>query len=115
MSFNEEELIKIRDASSGLFKRGARKKIASSLRIASKKLAEIDSLEPEEKREEMIQLLNFFTASRQLAVQQGARGHGHAAWAAAAACESWLQELLNGSPDSTPRVESLIEELISRG
>jgi hypothetical protein len=115
MGFNEEELVKIRDATSGLFKRDARKQIASSLRIVSKKLDEIGGLGPEEMREGMIQLLNTFTASRQLALQQGARGHGHAGWAASAACESWLQELLGGTPEGITKVEALVKELISRG
>ena len=60
-------------------------------------------------------MLNIFTASRQLALQNGARGYSHAGWAASAACESWLQELLGGNEKSIKNVEMIIDSLIQSG
>lgn len=115
MGFNEEELVRINDATSGIFKAGVRKKIAGALAILSEKIDAANSLSPEACRAELIELLNIFTASRQLSLQQGASGYGHAGWAASAACESWLQELLGGNDQSIARVEALVRQLISRG
>lgn len=60
-------------------------------------------------------LLNGATADRKRAVQYGANSYGNPQWAAAAACESWLHELILGTPEGIVLVESLIRELSRRG
>ena len=48
------------------------------------------------------------------AMRRGAHSYGHPSWAAAAACESWIQALAMEDPEDLPGVESLIAELASR-
>jgi hypothetical protein len=54
------------------------------------------------------------TQVRKQAVAYGATSYGDKNWAAAAASETWLQELVRGTPDSIHRVERLIGELMNR-
>ncbi|KFX69896.1 hypothetical protein TMS3_0110310 [Pseudomonas taeanensis MS-3] len=115
MGFNEEELTYIKIATSGFLKFGARKKIAGWLKPLAKKLEELKTLSATERDKELKEILNLYTAARQEEVRKGARNHGHAGWAAAAACESWVQEILGGNEQSIKRVEIIIFELIRRG
>jgi hypothetical protein len=114
MSFNEEELVKIKRATSGWLKKSARKTISHSLAAMKPKIDSAKKLDDHERQEALKKLMNEATYARQQALQSGANSHTHARWAAAAACESWLHELLGGTPDGIARVEQLIEELASR-
>ncbi|KAF5433498.1 hypothetical protein C5S39_01565 [Candidatus Methanophagaceae archaeon] len=111
MSFTEEELIKIRKATSGWFKKSARTAIAHSLLALKPKIDSAKKLDETERQAAFKKLMNEATAARQHALQSGANSYGHPQWAAAAACESWLHELVGGTPGSIARVEALIEGL----
>ncbi len=114
MSFNEQELIQIRDATSGIFKRSARKKISESLLALRVKIDAALSLPEDELAEEILRLLNKATAERQRWLRSGARSYGHPGWAAAAACETWLHVLRSGDSEAAARIQPLIDELSSR-
>ncbi len=114
MTFNEEELLKIEKATSGLFKKKARTFISNALSSLRPHInAALNKAEPE--REEMLEaLVNQATDLRQEAVRQGARSHSNPEWAAAAACESWLHELTLGNKESISRLEKIIRRLEQR-
>lgn len=114
MDFNESELTKIMTATSGFFKKSARKKISSSLTNFKGKILEVQSLDAEEYDTALLKLINWATNKRQSALSSGASSYSNGDWAAAAACESWVQELMGGSQDSIQRVETLISKLIAR-
>ena len=116
MSFHEEELVKIKNATSGFFKRSARMEIAASLRLLARKLEEILTLEEKVKQQELIKILSIYTTLRHLALETGANGYGHWEWASASAsaCELWVQEILFGDESSIKRVEAIVYELMER-
>lgn len=109
-----DELRKIRDATNGFFKGKARKRIKESLQELFSAMNASRSLEPEPQKEELIRLMNLWTSKRQDALDQGARGYGDADWAAAAACESWVQATLSMEGPDLVEVEDLVRELLGR-
>jgi hypothetical protein len=114
MSFNEEELLKIEKATSGIFKKKARNFISNALSSLRPYVAEAMAKEEPERKEMLKALVEQATGLRQEAVRQGASSHSHPEWAAAASCESWLQELLLGNKTSISRVEEIIRRLEKR-
>lgn len=114
MSFNEDELRKIENATSGWLKKRARAEIAHSIYSWRPRIEKAKSLPVAQRLDELKRLVNEATAARQSALQSGANSHGHPEWAAAAVCESWLHELLGGSAESIARVEMLIDKLERR-
>lgn len=115
MSFHEDELLKIKKATSGFFKKSARKTISDKLSRFKPKIDAAMKLDEDEKIQELTQLMNEATAERQQALREGARNHGHPKWAAAAACESWIQALHPATKGENPaRIGQLINELINR-
>ncbi len=59
--------------------------------------------------------MNEFTSRRQKAVSDGAMSYGHADWAVAAVCETWLNEVLMGdSTDDYVSVLSIVADMESR-
>jgi hypothetical protein len=115
MGFNEEELLKIKKATSGLFKKKARKAVTQALLAMKPRIDAVKKLDGDEHKEALTILVQEATDVRHLALQSGATSHGHPQWAAAAACESWLHELLRGTPGSISRVEQIIAQLYNRG
>ena len=117
MTFNEEELLKIQKATSGLFKKYARINVSAALFNLGSKIRhfESDFIYEEERKAFLKECLEEATAERKRALQSGANSYGDQHWAPAAACESLLLELLNGTPESIARVETIVNELISAG
>lgn len=116
MSFNENELRKIRRATSGWFKKRARRAVADALMELKPYIDAIKTLPDDDQRIlELKRLTMKATHARHDALSAGARSYRHPEWAAAAACETWLHELVMGTPDSIARVESLIDDLILAG
>ncbi len=115
MGFNEEHLLKIEKATSGLFKKKARKAVAQALLAMSPRIEAAKKLHGDERKETLKILLNEATAARHLSLHLGANSHGHPQWAAAAACESWLHELLSGTPESIMKIERLVAKLSNKG
>lgn len=112
--FHEEQLITIKKATAGFFKKSARKNIARCLLNLKPRIDIAKKLGDTERQTALKDLLYEATAARHRALQSGANSFGHPQWAAAAACESWLLELLLGKPKSIARVEDLINELSMR-
>lgn len=108
------ELRKIRDATNGLFKGKARKRIKESLEELFHEMNAARSLEPEPQRAELLRLMNLWTTKRQDALARGASGYGDADWAAAAACESWIHATLGMEGPALAEVEELVRELLRR-
>jgi len=116
MGFNEEELLKIKKATSGLFKKKDRKAVAQALLAMKPKIEAAKKLDGDERKEALKILVNEATDARHLALQLGANSHGHPQWAAAAAaCESWLHELISGTPESIIKIEQIISHLVDGG
>lgn len=114
MSFNEDELMKITKASSGLFKKSVRVAISNSLLETKAKIIEAKKLGGVQYQKALQELMEEAAADRKRAFQLGATSYGDAKWAAAAASETWLHELVNGTPKGIERVEALIQGLINR-
>jgi hypothetical protein len=114
MSFNIEELQKIKKATSGLFKKSARKAVAKALSEIEPKINAAKRLDSPERENALNSLVKDATAARHHALQSGGSSYGHPKWAAAAACESWLHELVGGTPESIESVEQLVLELMNR-
>jgi hypothetical protein len=74
----------------------------------------VKNLDEKKRKEEFAKLLKEATNSRHHALQIGANSMGHPQWAAAAVCESWLLELVKGTPESIAKVENIIVELSNR-
>ena len=114
MLSHEEELEKIERATAGTNRTKAQSRISTAISSLRPQVEEARAL-PEGEREEAIKrLLKDTTAARHKAVENGAASHDHPEWAAAAVCESWLMELLTGSPESIARIEAIVARLQSR-
>ena len=114
MSFNEEELLKIKKATSGWFKKSARTALSQALSVMKPRIDAAKKLNDTERQAALNFLTNEAMAARHQALRSGANSHGHPQWAAAAACESWLHELVGGTPESIARAELLIAGLSNR-
>ena len=111
MTFNEQELVKIAKATSGIFKRSARRAVSRALKAITPKIEAAKAL-PDDEREAAIKaLVNQATEARHRALQMGANSYSHPEWAAAAACESWLHELAGGTMEGLAAVERVIVKL----
>ena len=115
MSFNEQELVKIQKATSGFFKKSARVAVAHALLDMRGKVDHAKQLSEDERKAALEELMNEATAARHEALQAGASSHSDPQWAAAAACESWLHELVGGNPAGVARVAAIIDELAKGG
>jgi len=115
MGFNEDELLKIKKAASGLFKKKAREAVAQALLAMKPRIDAVKKLDGDEYKEALKILVQETTDVRHLALQSGANSYGNPQWVAAAACESWLHELVRGTPSSISRVEQIIDQLYNRG
>lgn len=115
MSFHAEELLRIKNATSGMFKKKARQQVAYSLVRLSMHLEVLAKKPDDEIEKEMTKLLNAFTHARQHALANGAKSYSDPDWAQAAACESWVQALIsNNGSGEIDKVNALVHELIDR-
>ncbi len=114
MSFNEEELKKIKSKTSGFLKGKARLAIANAIREYEPQIQAAKSLSGEDKTRALLALVNQATRQRHVALQSGANSYSNPAWAAAATVESWLHELMGGDQQGIQNVEALIHELRDR-
>ncbi len=111
MTFNEEEMLKIKKATSGFFKGRAKKAIAQALNELTPKITHAKTLPQVEKEAAVKVLMNKATDARHLALAHGANSYSDPEWAAAAACESWLHELALGTEEGLVVVEKIVREL----
>ena len=111
---NIRELEKIEKATSGWFKKSARQRIAAAINEMKPHIESAKALPENERKEKFKYLLNKASEQRKYAVQSDATSYSHPQWSAAAACESWLFELINGTPDNIIKVELLINGLSMR-
>lgn len=114
MGFNLDEMVEIKKATSGFFKKSARKLIACSLLEIKTQVDNVKQLEGVEREKVLKGLLKEAAIKRRQALQYGAKSYGGSQWASAAACESWLLELSCGTPESIAQIEVVVEELIMR-
>ena len=107
-SFHVNELKKIR---SRIGHGSARETLRKSIREMRSEIDSLRQLPHDERKRSLVQLLNRFQKKRHSALAAGARSHGDAAWAAAAAGESWILTLLQGSPDEIAQFEGVLLDL----
>ena len=105
MNHNEEELKKINHAVGNGPGRAAIVKALQAIRPQVEAAKAHDGIQREEA---LISLLHEAADARRLALQTGANSYSHPGWAAAAVCESWLLELLKGTPESIESIESIL-------
>ena len=115
MGFNEEELKKIENATAGWFKKSARTAISKAISALRLKIERAKMLPQPQQQAAFKELVDNATESRHRAIQSGANSYNHSDWAAAAACESWLHEIVGGTEDGLMRIEGLINKLERRG
>lgn len=115
MGFHSQELERIKKATSGIFKKKARERIAYTLLRLSMHLEVVGKRSDQEIESEIKKLVNAFGSARQLALSNGAKGYGDPDWAEAAACESWVQAMMTGVDEQEmAKVNQLVHELIDR-
>jgi len=114
MSFNEDELKKIRNKTSGWFKAKTRSAISNAISSYKPKIEIAKSLDAPEQKKALLALVNQATNERHIALQSGANSYSNPAWAASATVESWLHELMGGDPQGIKNVEEIINELYAR-
>lgn len=114
MSFNLEELKKIRTKTNGIFSKKSRLAISESLSRAKLDVDKAKGLSEEDKHAQLLPLLNTATKQRNIAVQNGASSYSDAEWASAAAVESWISELLTGDKNDVQQIEIAVYDLIAR-
>jgi hypothetical protein len=120
MAFPEGALLRFRFelryffgfATSDWFKGKARRMIADALNALKPKIEGAKVLQEPQRRELLKVLAGEAQMMRHEALRAGATDFAQPQWAAAAACESWLLELLSGTPESIARVEALIDEML---
>ncbi len=121
-SFDISELKKIKEATSGFFKKKARQKVAVALKEMDKEVKNIYKLYPfknlkptEDHKKKFWQLKLKYHDKRHVALRMGANSHSHPEWAAASACESWAMILSHGNPEEQKYARNLVQELIQAG
>lgn len=116
-SFHEEELLKIKKAISGFFRKSARTAVSETLLDTKVLIDEVQLIDLSKRRASLDALLQEATRLRQRAVASGANSYSNPEWAAAAAAESWLLTLTqheDGQVDNATRsrTEKLIYQLM---
>ena len=114
MSFNEDELLKIEKATSGLFRKTVRSAISEAISELRLKVEDTKKMSKDERGNVLNHLLKDAAYQRKKALLEGANSYKHPIWASKAVCESWLQELVFGTDDSISRVEEIIDRLQHR-
>lgn len=114
MSDNAEELNKIINETSGWFKGAARSRIRESIRAYRPRIEAALREKEETRRKSLVRILNEVSSARNAALSNGAKSYSHPEWAAAAVCESWLYEILSGTPEGLATVSEKIQFLENR-
>jgi hypothetical protein len=112
MTFDVDELLKIRNANSGYFGKRARLAIANGLHELKPNVDALNSLQEDQYQVAIRVLISKATAKRKATFRGGASSYGNAKWATAAARECWLQNLALGSTESKVKVEEIIAEMM---
>jgi len=109
MSLNVTELKKIRKATSTSEK--SKNFIANYIHKFKKELEDINNLESERIRKELIQLMNEKSSERKNALTSGVSSYSDPRWAAPAACESYLHCVLGGKEQEIKEANVIITDL----
>jgi|SRR5690554_1283836 len=110
MSFNTNELIKIRKATSSSEKSIII--ISEYLKQFKIKLNKINELDNETRKKELIKLMNEESSKRKIALSSGVSSYADPNWAAPSACETWLHCILGGDNSEINEAENLINQLL---
>jgi hypothetical protein len=114
MTFDVDELLKIRDANSGYFGKRARLAIANGLSELKPNVDVLNSHQEDEYQTAIRVLISKATRKRQTTFRGGTSNYGNSKWAAAAVCECWLQNLATGSTESKVKVGDIITEMMAK-
>jgi hypothetical protein len=112
MSFDLAELLRIRDANSGFFGKWTRISIANSLHDLKPSIDALPSLPKDEHGDAIRALISQAIKNRKSTFHFGDRSYRNSKWAAAKACECWLQNLALGSEQSKVDVDVIISEMM---
>ncbi|MGI9392003.1 MAG: hypothetical protein ACR2N8_00480 [Parvibaculales bacterium] len=87
--------------------------VSNALKELSKELSKLDK-NSDSYKDAIKDLMNREQERRHKALRDGASSDSHPEWAAAAACESWVQTLWLGDKAEIEKVEAIIQELIEQ-
>jgi hypothetical protein len=111
MSFNINELIKIRKATSN--SEQSKIRIANYISQFKDKLEGIDGQKYEVKKKELIKLMNEETVKRKKALSSGVSSYSDPNWAGPSVCETLIHCLLGENNNEIKEVNSIIEDLLN--
>lgn len=112
MSFDVEELLRIRNANSGFFGRWTRLAIANGLHELKPSIDALLPLQKEEYSNAIRALISKATTHRKATSRFGVSNYRNAKWATASTCECWLQSLALGSEQSKVDAGEIISEMM---
>ena len=110
MSFNVNELIKIRKATSGSEK--SKSKISSYILEFKDKMDNANKMDSKNRKKKLIELMNEESSKRKNALGSGVSSYSDPNWAAPSVCESWIFCLLGGDKAEIENAELIINDLI---
>jgi len=108
-TFNVRELTKLKSAANG--SPLVRRTMNEALVAFRPRVEHAMGLPEVGRRAELLALVNEATLKRQSALAAGARDHTDPAWAAAAACETWVQILVLGDQSDRAAAEEFVRDL----
>ena len=114
MSFNYDELVKIKNATDGFFGKKARMAIRAAVIDVAERITAAKKQPVAEQKALLLKLLNQKTYLRQTALRSGSASYSNPEWASAAVCESWLQELLMGDSEDIAMIELILKQITER-
>ena len=115
MNFNELELLKVKEETTGWFKRSARKAVSRAIKLLRPRLEQAIRLPEPQRQMALNKLIGEASAARYRATESGATPYRHPKWAAAAVCENWLQGVASGNGKKIARIERVVYDLENRG
>ena len=109
MSFNINELIKIRKATSSSEK--SKEMVASAIQDLIPKIKYANSMDSEQRQKELVKLMNEHAGKRKNALNSGVASYADPNWAGPAVCETWLYCLLGEDENEIQQANKIIETL----
>jgi hypothetical protein len=111
MSFNTNELIKIREATSKSEK--SINIISDYLKQFKAKVGRINELDVDDRKKELIKLMNEESSKRKNALASGVSSYADPNWAAPSACETWVHCILGENDSEIKETENLINQMLN--
>jgi hypothetical protein len=109
MSFNLNELIKIRKATSGSDK--SKKRISDYINHFQIKVNDLNGIESNLKKKELVKLMNEESKKRKGNLSTGVSSYADPNWSGPAACETLILCLLGGNVNEIEQANEILDDL----